>query len=86
MRDLQFGDHPDQDWANWGFELTCAAFGPFSRMAAIIHMYLEDKALMDYEELEKGDPNLWDWDQSWKNGGRNLKLGQEISALCCNIR
>ena len=55
-------------------------------MAASIHMYSEDKALMDYEELEKGDPNLWDWDQSWKNWGRNLKLGQAISALCCNIR
>ena len=45
-----------EDWANWvkGFQRTCVAFGlTFSRMAAVIHMYLEDKALIDYEELEK---------------------------------
>ena len=72
----KFGDHPDQDWANWvkGFQRTCAAFGlTFSRMAAVIHMYLEDKALMDYEELEKTELDLRDWEVVLRELGKKFK-------------
>ena len=59
-----FSDDPDQNWEEWlkCFHRSCKAFGMTeSRMAAVLHMYLENKALMEWNQLERNGEQMGNW-------------------------
>ena len=59
-----FSDDPDQNWEEWlkCFHRSCKAFGMTeNRMAAVLHMYLENKALIEWNQLERNGEQMGNW-------------------------